>query len=129
MNLIETLLEMYKGIKSGGHNSIENMRKDFKKFWNVRGGGSNGRDRMVVGFRTTCAISAYHHQSWEFKPCSWRDVLDTTLCDKFYQWLTTGLWFYSGTLVSFTNKTDRHNIADLLLKVALNTLTLTPQLL
>jgi hypothetical protein len=20
---------------------------------------------MVVGFKTTCAISAYHHQSWE----------------------------------------------------------------
>jgi len=23
--------------------------------------GSRGRDRMVVGFTTTCAISAYHH--------------------------------------------------------------------
>jgi hypothetical protein len=24
-------------------------------------GGRRGRDRMVVGFTTTCAISAYHH--------------------------------------------------------------------
>jgi hypothetical protein len=24
-------------------------------------GGCCGRDRMVVGFTTTCAISAYHH--------------------------------------------------------------------
>jgi len=25
------------------------------------GGDSRGRDHMVVGFTTTCAISAYHH--------------------------------------------------------------------
>ena len=24
-------------------------------------GGRHGRDRMVVGFSTTCAISVYHH--------------------------------------------------------------------
>ena len=24
-------------------------------------GGRRGRDRMVVGFTTNCAISAYHH--------------------------------------------------------------------
>jgi len=24
-------------------------------------GGRRGRDRMVVGFTTTCAINAYHH--------------------------------------------------------------------
>ena len=24
-------------------------------------GGCSGRDRMVVGFTTTCAISTYHH--------------------------------------------------------------------
>jgi hypothetical protein len=27
-----------------------------KQYW-----GRSGRDRMVVGFTTTCAISAYHH--------------------------------------------------------------------
>ena len=26
-----------------------------------KGGGRRGRDRMVVGFTTTYAISAYHH--------------------------------------------------------------------
>jgi len=36
-----------------------------------------------------------------------------------------GLWFSPGTLVSSTNKTDRHDIAEILLKVALNTITLT----
>ena len=39
-------------------------------------------DRLVVGFTTTCAISAYHHHSCEFEPRSWRGVLDIALCDK-----------------------------------------------
>jgi hypothetical protein len=32
-----------------------------------------------------------------------RGVLDTTLCDKVYQWLATGRGFSSGTSVSSTN--------------------------
>ena len=52
-----------------------------------------GRHIMVVGFTTTCAISAYHHSSFEFKPRSLRDVLDTTLCDKVCQCLATDRWF------------------------------------
>jgi hypothetical protein len=44
-----------------------------------------------------------------FESRSWRGVLDTTLCDKVCQWLATGQWFSAGTLVSSTNKTDRHN--------------------
>jgi meiotically up-regulated gene 157 (Mug157) protein len=36
-----------------------------------------------------------------------------------------GLRFSPGTLVSFTNKTDSHDLAEILLKVALNTMTLT----
>ena len=42
-----------------------------------------------------------------------RGVLDTTLCDEV------------GTAVSSTNKTDRQDITEILLKVALNTITLT----
>jgi hypothetical protein len=37
----------------------------------------------------------------------------------------TGQWFSSGTAVSSTNKTDYHDITEILLKVALNTITLT----
>ena len=80
--------------------------------------GRHGRDRMVVGF-TTCAISAYCHYSCKFVPRPWRDILDTTLCDKACQWLATGRWF---SPVSSTNKTDRHDITEILLKVALNTI-------
>jgi hypothetical protein len=41
-----------------------------------------GRDRMVVGFTTAYAISAYHHLSCEFESRSWRGVLGATFCDK-----------------------------------------------
>ena len=34
----------------------------------------------------------------------------------------TGRWFYPGPPVSSTNKNDRHDITDILLKVALNTI-------
>jgi len=68
---------------------------------------------MVVGFSTTCAISAYHHWSCEFESRSWRGVLDTTLSDKVYQWLATGQWFSPGTPVFSTNKTDHHDITEI----------------
>jgi hypothetical protein len=41
-----------------------------------------------------------------------------TLCDK----VATDLWFSPGTPVSFTNKSDCHDITEILLKVALNTI-------
>jgi hypothetical protein len=44
----------------------------------------------------------------------------TPLCDKVCQRLATGLWFSLGSPVSSTNKTDCHNITEILLKVALN---------
>jgi hypothetical protein len=46
----------------------------------------------------------------------------TTLYDKVRQLLKTDLWFSPVTQVSSTNKTGRHDITELLLKVALNTL-------
>ena len=58
--------------------------------------------RMVVGFTTLYAISACHHQRG----------------DQVCQWLATGRWFSPGTPVSSTNKTDRHGITEILLKVA-----------
>jgi len=36
----------------------------------------------------------------------------------------TGRWFSPGTLVSSTNKTDCHDMIEILLKVALNTINL-----
>ena len=53
----------------------------------------------------------------------------TTLCDKVCQCLATGQRFSPGTPVSSSNKTDRHDAIEILLKVALNTITLTLTLL
>ena len=74
--------------------------------------GRRGCDRMVVGFTTTYAVSAYHHSSCELESCLWWGVLDRTLCDKVYWWIAAGLVF------SFLNKTE------ILLVVALNTTAL-----
>jgi hypothetical protein len=42
--------------------------------------------------------------------------------DKVYQLLAHGWWFYLGTPASSTLKTGHHDIAEILLKVALNTI-------
>ena len=75
---------------------------------------------MVV--TNTCAINVYRDWSYEFESRSWRCVVGTTLCDKVCQWLTTG---QRSSLVSSTNKTDRHDITEIVLKVTLNTITQT----
>ena len=61
------------------------------------------------------AISAYHHYHCEFESHSWRGVLATTLCDKVCQWIAAGRWL---SPASSTDKTDRHDITEILLKVA-----------
>ena len=55
--------------------------------------GRRAPDHMVVGFTITYAINT---------------------CDR--------LWFSLGPPISFTYKTDRHDIAKILLKVTLNTI-------
>jgi hypothetical protein len=64
---------------------------------------------MVVRFTTIYAISAYHHYSCEFESRSW----------------VMARWFFPGTPVSSTHKTDNHDITEILLKVALNTISKT----
>ena len=76
--------------------------------------GRRGRYRIVVGFTTTYAISAYHYWCCEFKSRSGRSVQHYVI--KF----VSDRWFSSGTPVSSTNNTDRHDITEILLKVALN---------
>ena len=57
------------------------------------------------------AIIAYHHLSRSL----W-GVRDTALCRKGCQWLAADWWFSTGTPVSSTNKTDHHDITEILLK-------------
>ena len=81
----------------------------------------------------TCG-KQYSHWLWcsqvsvIYRCCSsfW-GVLDTALCNKVCLWFAAGQWFSPGTQVSSTNKTNCHNITEILLKVALSTITpLTP---
>jgi hypothetical protein len=57
---------------------------------------------------------------------TWRSRNIKTVTIKFCLWLATGWWFSSNPPVSSTNKTDRYDIAEILLKVALSTITLNP---
>jgi hypothetical protein len=50
----------------------------------------------------------------EFESRSWQGVLDATLYDEVCQWFSS---------VSSPNKTACHNITEIVLKVALNTIT------
>ena len=51
---------------------------------------------------------------WVWIPFKW-GVLNTTLCDQVCHGLAKGRWFSLGTPVSSTNKTDRHDIFEILL--------------
>ena len=66
--------------------------------------GRRCRDRIVVGYPTTRAVSAYHHCSFEFEPSPWRGVLDAILFDKISQSLGTCRLFFLGSSVFFSNK-------------------------
>ena len=57
---------------------------------------------------------------WVRIPCTRYNISDT-VC----QWLATGRWFSPGTPFPPARKIDRRDIAKILLKVALNTITLT----
>jgi hypothetical protein len=86
--------------------------------------GRRGHDRIKIGFTTTYDINAYHHKCYEFDSRSWRGVLDTTLCDKVCQLVAADRWLSPGPPMSSTNKTDRHDINEILLKVALSTISI-----
>ena len=49
----------------------------------------------------------------------------TTFCDKVCQWLVASRWFSPDSPVSSPNKTDSHDITEILLKVAFNTIKQT----
>ena len=67
-------------------------------------------------------IQAYHQYGMGSHPLCELQKRCTRLavaCDKVYQLLAHGRWFSPGTPASSTTKTGRHDIAEILLKVAL----------
>ena len=84
--------------------------------------GSLGHDRMVVGFTTTCAITTeFVSSNPAHGRCTRYNIMRKSL---------SATWgrsvFFSRYSSSSTNKTDRHNITEIQLKVALNTINLKP---
>ena len=87
--------------------------------------GRRGRDRMVARFRTLPLQSV---------PITTKNVSSNSVHGKVYSMhhyknvfncQTAGRWFSPGTPVSSTNRTAHHDIAEILLKVALNTVNIT----
>jgi hypothetical protein len=64
--------------------------------------------------------------SWQGSPPVPVLLYHIMLYQEVWQWLATGRWFSPDPLVSSTNKTDCHDVTEILLKVALNTINLTP---
>ena len=83
---------------------------------------------MVVGFTTTYVINAYHHERCEFESRSWRGVPSIQHhVIKFVSDLRqVGGFPRVLRFLPATNKTapPPHDIAEMLLKVTLNTITL-----
>jgi len=74
---------------------------------------------MVVRFTTTYAISTYYHQSYELESHSGGVYTILHYVIKFVRNLRAN-WLFSPVFT--TNKTDRHDIIEILLKVTLNTI-------
>ena len=79
----------------------------------------------VVGFTTTYAISYYHHWSCEFESHSYKVYLIQHCVINLSVTNATGRWFSPRPPVSSTYKTELHDITEILLKVALNTIKQT----
>jgi hypothetical protein len=83
------------------------------------------RDCMVFGIYLLCTQLVSITANIVRISRSWRGVLDTTLNYEDCQWLEAGRWFSPVTPISSTNKTDRQEITEILLKEALHTITVT----
>ena len=81
---------------------------------------------MVVGFTTKYAISAYHHLSYELEYRSGEAYSIKHYVIKFVSDLRQVGGFLLGTPVSSTNKTYHHDIIEIFMKVALNTIPPNP---
>ena len=74
----------------------------------------------VVGLSTN-SYKPITNTAWvRARHCILHKACTRLVCDKVYQLLDNGRWFSPGTPGSSTTKTGRHDIAEILLKEALN---------
>jgi hypothetical protein len=93
-------------------------------YTNIVPGWLNELDTNVVGLPNN-SYKSITNTAWVCtllcklqKGCTWLEATS----DKAYQLLTHGQWFSPGFPASSTTKTGHHDIAEILLKVALNTI-------
>jgi hypothetical protein len=79
---------------------------------------------MVVWIITTYAIRVYHHYNCEFESRSGEVYSIQHYAIEFVSDLRQVGGFSPSIPVSSTNKADRHDIIEIYLRVALNTITL-----
>jgi hypothetical protein len=91
---------------------LESLSYSFISISPLTNGGRRGRDRQCLSLLLL----------W-VRILIWARC--TTLCDKVYQWFVTDRLFSPDPPVSFTIIDDRHDIAEILLIVALNTIKQT----
>ena len=86
----------------------------------------SGRNRMVVGFTTSYAISSYHHCCCKFESRSWRGVQHYMIM--FASDLRqVGGFLWVLRFPPSIKLNAKHDIAEILLKVALSTIKQTKQ--
>ena len=81
-------------------------------------GGPGGSMSQVVGLPSN-SYKPITDTTWVR---AWLCIRLTAASDKVYQLLAHGRWFSPSTPASSTTKTGRHEIVEILLKVALNTI-------
>jgi hypothetical protein len=89
------------------------------------GWGRCGRDHMVVGFKLPMQSVPITTNIVSLNPAHGEVYLIQHYVIKFVSNMRQGQWFFPGIPGSSTNRIDRHNITEILLKVALNIITLT----
>jgi hypothetical protein len=83
--------------------------------------GRRGRDRMILDLQLQSVTITINVVS--LNPAQARYTRFNSMWYNVCQWLAAGRWLTSGPPVSSINKTDRHDINEILLKVALNIVT------
>jgi hypothetical protein len=102
-----------------GTDCISSCKSNYHRSW-LEG----RRHDFFLIFQTCTCLKIINIWAWNHEQQELHMARCTALCDKACQWLATGRWFSPGPSVFSTNKTGRHDIAEILLKVSLNFITL-----
>jgi hypothetical protein len=114
-------------ISNGNVNIISQMAMSISFLkWQCQYYISNGNVNIISQMAMSISFLKWQGQYCGFAPGFVKyKIVCTRLAatsDKVYQLLANGRWFSPGTSASSTTKTGRHDIAEILLKVALSTI-------